>query len=54
MTHAGLFARGASVRTLLSAVVQGMAGLSSDDANERQQLAVQPSDHMPVVAVYRW
>ena len=54
-----LFARGARgeggarVRPLLAAVVTGSCGLSSDDPDEKRVLSVVPSDHCPVVAVYR-
>ena len=53
-----LFARGAPggdarVRPLLATVVTGSCGLSSDDPDERHALSVVPSDHCPVVAVYR-
>ena len=48
-----LFYKGRGVRVLLSAVINGMSGLSSDDPHEKQLLSVQPSDHMPVVTVFR-
>jgi hypothetical protein len=54
-----LFARpgksmeGGSVRPLLSSVVRDMVGLSSDNPDEREVLQVCPSDHCPVLAVYR-
>lgn len=42
-----------SVRALAASVVRDSAGLSSSDPQERRVLAVQPSDHAPVLAVYR-
>ena len=48
-----LFARGDGVKPLLATVVRGGCGLSSDDPDERNKLSVVPSDHCPVVAVYR-
>ncbi len=47
-----LFAKGGPT-PLLAAVIKDMVGLSSDDPFEQQALAIQPSDHMPVMAVYR-
>lgn len=41
------------LKVLLSTVIKDMRGLSSDDPDERKLLAVQPSDHMPVMAVFR-
>lgn len=40
-------------RPLLAAVVRDMVNLSSDNPDERHQMAIQPSDHCPVMAVYR-
>lgn len=40
-------------RSLLASVVQDMVGLSSDNPDDGQLLSVQPSDHCPVLAVYR-
>jgi len=48
-----LFAKGEHVRPLLASVIKHMCGLSSDDPDERHQLAVVPSDHCPVLSVYR-
>lgn len=48
-----LFSRGRGAKPLLATVVNGSCGLSSDDSDEREKLAVVPSDHCPVVAVYR-
>ena len=48
-----LFYKGSKVQVLLSAVIKGMTGLSSDDPDEQQLLSVQPSDHMPVMSVLR-
>lgn len=57
-----LFARGGRgeqggarprARPLLATVVTGSCGLSSDDPDERHALSVVPSDHCPVIAVYR-
>ena len=48
-----LFARGTGVKPLLATVVRGGCGLSSDDPDERSKLSVVPSDHCPVMAVYR-
>ena len=47
-----IFCRG-DARVLLASTIKDMCGLSSDDADERHCLAVVPSDHMPVMAVYR-
>ena len=41
------------LRVLLSSVIKDMRGLSSDDSDEKRLLAVQPSDHMPVMSVFR-
>ena len=41
------------LRVLLSSVIKDIRGLSSDDPDERKLLAVQPSDHMPVMSVFR-
>jgi len=41
-------------RPILANVIKDMAGLSSEDKDERHALAIQPSDHMPVMAVYRY
>ena len=41
------------LRVLLSSVIKDMRGLSSDDPDEKKLLAVQPSDHMPVMSVFR-
>ena len=48
-----LFARGAGVKSLLATVVRGSCRLSSDDPDEKNKLSVVPSDHCPVMAVYR-
>jgi len=48
-----LFAKGNNVKPLLASVMKNMTGLSSDDPDERYKLAVVPSDHCPVLAVYR-
>jgi endonuclease/exonuclease/phosphatase family metal-dependent hydrolase len=48
-----LFHRGTRVRVLLASVIKDMCGLSSDDPNEETCMSIQPSDHMPVMAVYR-
>ena len=40
-------------KPLLATVVRDMIKLSSDNPDERQAMAVQPSDHCPVMAVYR-
>lgn len=48
-----LFARGNNVRTVLAATINGSCALSTDNDDETQVLAVVPSDHMPVMAVYR-
>lgn len=45
-------ARG-TVRPLVSTVVQDSVGLSSGDPLEENIMSVQPSDHAPVLAVYR-
>lgn len=45
-------ARG-TVRPLLSTVVRDSVGLSSGDPLEEKIMSVQPSDHAPVLAVYR-
>jgi hypothetical protein len=41
------------VRPLVSTVVRDSVGLSSNDPHEQQVMAIQPSDHAPVLAVYR-
>ena len=48
-----LFAKGENVAPLLSSVIRNMTGLSSTDPDERHKLAVVPSDHCPVMSVYR-
>ena len=48
-----LFAKGHNVKPLLASVIKNMTGLSSDDPDERYRLAVVPSDHCPVLSVYR-
>jgi len=48
-----LFSKGDNVKPLLASVVRDMSGLSSDDPDERHKLTVVPSDHCPVLAVYR-
>ena len=48
-----LFYKGDRVQVLLSAVINCMTGLSSDDPDESQVLSIQPSDHMPVMSVLR-
>ena len=40
-------------RPLLASVVRDSVGLSSENPDERGVLSVQPSDHAPVLAVYR-
>ena len=40
-------------RALAALVVRDSVGLSSEDPQESRVLAVQPSDHAPVLAVYR-
>lgn len=42
-----------AVKCLLAAVIKGSIGLSSDDPDEKSIMSVQPSDHAPVLAVYR-
>ena len=54
-----LFAQGSrdgtsAVAPLLASVVRDMRGLSSDDPDDLEALGVAPSDHCPVLAVYRW
>lgn len=44
---------GPTVRPLLASVIKNMCGLSSDDPHERNKLAIVPSDHCPVLSVYR-
>jgi hypothetical protein len=41
------------VRPLLCVVVRDMVGLSSEDPDERNTLQICPSDHCPVLAIYR-
>ena len=50
-----LFCNGGSTsaKVVLCSVIKDMCALSSDDDDERQVMGVQPSDHMPVMAVYR-
>jgi hypothetical protein len=42
-----------TVRALVATVVKDSVGLSSSDPQEARVLGVQPSDHAPVLAVYR-
>ncbi|CAE8639730.1 unnamed protein product, partial [Polarella glacialis] len=42
------------LRPILASVIRSMCGLSSDDPDEKHVLAVTPSDHCPVMAVYRF
>lgn len=43
-----------AAKPLLASVIKGMVGLSSDDPDELHVLGVAPSDHCPVMAVYRF
>ena len=47
-------ASGTGHKTVLASVIKDMRGLSSDDSHEKHILAIQPSDHCPVMAVYRF
>lgn len=42
------------LRPMLASVIRDMCALSSSDKAEMHVLAVQPSDHCPVMAVYRF
>ena len=42
-----------SVKSLVGTVVRDMVGLSSNDPQEKITMCIQPSDHCPVLAVYR-
>lgn len=43
-----------SVKSLVATVVRDMVGLSSSDPLEKVTMSIQPSDHCPVLAVYRF